>query len=67
MKGFRILTAALASLLMTIVGMLGAGAVGIGAPLTANEGNATVWIFAVIVIILALGGVAFFFFNNKKK
>ncbi|MBR1482798.1 MAG: hypothetical protein IJ598_07530 [Ruminococcus sp.] len=36
-------------------------------PVTANESNATVWIFAIVIGVLAVGGVAYFLFNNKKK
>ena len=67
MKLYQILSAAVFALLTAVCGCVCACALSINGPVTANENNATVWIFAVVIGILAAGGIAYFIISNKKK
>ena len=66
MKIYKIITAALSALIMSVIGCVCAGAY-TAQPVLANENKATVWIFAGIVAVAAIGGVVYFFISNKKK
>ena len=59
MKIYKVITAALAALAMSVIGCVCAGAYSVQ-PILANENKTTVWIFAI-------GGVVYFFISNKKK
>ena len=67
MKFYRILCAAILSLMTAICGCFCAGAASVNLPITANEGNATIWIFAGVIGILAVAGIVYFIISNKKK
>ena len=67
MKLYRILSAALAALVAAVCGCVCAGAVSVNTPLTANESNMTVWIFAGVIGILAVAGIVYFIISNNKK
>lgn len=66
MKIYKVITAALAALAMSVIGCVCAGAYSVQ-PILANENKITVWIFAGIVAVAAIGGVVYFFISNKKK
>ena len=63
----KILFAALFALMTSVIGTVCAGAVGYSTPITANEGNMTVWIFAGVIGIAAVAGIVYFIIQNKKK
>ncbi len=67
MKAIKVLLAALFALMTGVVGTVCAGALGYPAPITANEGNMTVWIFAGVIGIAAVAGIVYFIIQNKKK
>ena len=67
MKAIKVLLAALFALMTGVVGTVCAGAVGYSTPITANEGNMTVWIFAGVIGIAAVAGIVYFIIQNKKK
>ena len=67
MKLYRILSAALLALMTAGCGCIYAGAASVNMPITANESNATIWIFAGVVGILAVAGIVYFIISNKKK
>ena len=66
MKVYKMITAALSALLMSVIGSIYAGAVSVQ-PVAANESKATVWIFAGIIGVAAVGGVIYCIISNKKK
>lgn len=63
----KVLFAALFALMTSVTGTVCAGALGYSAPITANEGNMTVWIFAGVIGIAAVAGIVYFIIQNKKK
>ncbi len=67
MKLYRIISAAILALMTAIYGCVYAGAASVNMPITANESNATIWIFAGVVCILAVAGIIYFIISNKKK
>ena len=66
MKVYKMITAALSALLMSVIGSIYAGAVSVQ-PVAANESKTTVWIFAGIIGVAAVGGVIYYIISNKKK
>lgn len=48
------------------LGTLGASALGV-APVTANEGKVTLWIFAGLIALLAVAGIVYFIIQHKNK
>ena len=70
MKSIRRIIGILLSL-GTVLATLGAGclnAFALGAaPVTANEGKVTVWVFAVLIAVVAIAGIVYFIIQHKNK
>jgi hypothetical protein len=65
-KFFKALLSACAILSLITAGCVNAFALG-AAPVTANEGNFSVWIFAAIIAMAAIGGIVYFIIQHKNK
>lgn len=49
-----------------LIGSVNAFAIGI-APIAANEGKITMWIFAGLIAAAAIAGIAYFIIHKNKK
>lgn len=65
-KFFKALLGVCAVLSLITAGCVNAFALG-AAPVAANEGKVTVWIFAAIIALAAIGGIIYFIIQHKNK
>lgn len=65
-KFFKALLGVCAVLSLITAGYVNAFALG-AAPVAANEGKVTVWIFAAIIALAAIGGIIYFIIQHKNK
>ncbi len=63
---FKALLSVSAVLSLITAGCINAFALG-AAPVAANEGKITVWIFAAIIALAAIGGIVYFIIQHKNK